>query len=77
VAKVLSTHRRASASWATAATAAMSATRSIGFVGVSSHTSRVAGRISAATASRSVGGATLHSIPCSPMTRAKNRNVPP
>ena len=53
-AKVLSTTSSAPASWATSASAAMSAMPSSGFVGVSTHTTFVApGRIAARTASTS------------------------
>ena len=66
-------HELRSPACAILAMAAMSATRSSGLLGVSSHTSLVWGRIAAATDDGSVKRATLQVKPCSPSTLTKKR----
>src|SRR5690606_41593654 len=73
VAKVLSTASNAPCSCATRANPAMSTIPSNGLVGVSTQISLVFGVIAAATASRSVIRATLHSSPHRCSTFANRR----
>ena len=62
----------------TAATAAMSTSFSIGFVGVSIHTSFVFGLIAASTAAAPPSGSTyVNSKPSRRNTLSNRRNVPP
>ena len=63
VAQVLSQATRADARFAIPAIAAMSVTRMRGFDGVSTHSSRVAGRTAAATADGSVMSTSVASSP--------------
>ena len=74
---MLSTTNFAPASWASTASAAMSAIPSNGLVGVSHHTSLVVGRIAAATASRSDSGTDEYESPHGTPILSISRNVPP
>ncbi len=76
-ANVLSTTSFAPAACAPSEIAAMSPTLSSGFVGVSTHTSLVFGRIAARTASTSDTAAGVYSIPHCVKTLSISRNVPP
>lgn len=74
---MLSTTRRAPASWATWATAAMSVMPSSGLEGVSTQTALVRGVMAARTAATSEVSATENSTPQRAATLAKSRKVPP
>jgi hypothetical protein len=72
-ANVLSTTTRAPEACASAATASMSTTLSIGFDGVSTQTKRVVGRIASARASASARSQVVSSSPQGPSTRVRSR----
>ncbi len=76
-ANVLSTTSRASPSWATCASAAMSAMPSSGFVGVSTMIARVSGRMAARTAATSASGTASYVTFHREKTLEISRNVPP
>jgi hypothetical protein len=73
----LSTHSRAPPSCAISATAGISHSFIIGFVGVSTWTSFVLGRIAAATASLSLASTYVKSMPSRLRTWLNIRVVPP
>ena len=77
VANVLSTTTRAPASCAAWATAPTSTTRSIGFDGVSSQTTRVSSRRAPRRSSRSVRSTTEYDSPQGSSTVDRSRYVPP
>ena len=77
MAKVLSTTSEAPRWWASRASAAMSATRSRGLVGVSTHTSAVPSGHRRASAPGSSSGSTENVTPVPAWTRLSSRWVPP
>ena len=78
LAKVLSAPASTPRRRASAATAARSASFSVGLVGLSTHSSFVSGRIARSTASRSVKSTRVAVSPIERCrTRSSSRNVPP